>query len=99
LIFPAGIGLAMIAPQLILYFYSAKWAPSIPVTRLIAVAFAINSVGFAPGVLYKANNRPDILTKLALVKLRPHLAILWYPTRWGITGAAVGQSSVASSHA
>jgi O-antigen/teichoic acid export membrane protein len=91
LIFPAGVGLAIIATPLIVYIYSAKWAPSIDVMRLIAIAMAINSVGYLPGVLYKANNRPEILTKLSMVKLVHAIPILWLSTRWGIVGVACGQ--------
>jgi O-antigen/teichoic acid export membrane protein len=95
LIFPAGAGLAITASPLILIFYTSRWAPSIPAMQLIAVALAISSIGYVPGVLYKANNRPDILTKLALVKLWPAAAIYWYTARLGITAVAGGQIAVA----
>ena len=91
LIFPAGAGLAITAAPFILFFYSTRWSPSIPVMQLIAIALAISSIGYVPGVLYKATNRPQILTKLALIKLGPAAAIFWYTTRWGITGVACGQ--------
>ncbi len=91
LIFPAGVGLAITAAPLILIFYSSKWAPSIGAMQLISIALAISSVGFIPGVLYKANNRPQLLTQLAVIKTIPAIAIFWYSTRWGIVGVACGQ--------
>jgi O-antigen/teichoic acid export membrane protein len=95
IIFPAGVGLAIITAPFILIFYSARWAPSIPAMQLISIALAVSSVGFIPGVLYKANNRPEILTKLALAKLLPDMAVLWYGTRRGITGVAMAQIATA----
>lgn len=91
LIFPAGVGLAITAGPFVMLFYSSRWSPSIPVMQLLSVALAISSIGFVPGVLYKANNRPEILTRLAVVKTIPAIAIFWYATRWGISGVAVGQ--------
>src|SRR5262249_7817025 len=91
LIFPAGVGLAITAAPFILIFYSARWAPSIVAMQLVSIALAISSVGYIPGVLYKANNRPEILTRLALIKTVPAIAIFWYATRWGIEGVAFGQ--------
>lgn len=95
IIFPAGVGLAIISAPFILIFYSAPWAPSIRPMQLISIALAVSSVGFIPGVLYKANNRPEILTKLALLKLLPDMAVLWYGTRWGINGVAAAQIATA----
>jgi len=91
LIFPAGVGLAITAAPFILLFYSSRWSPSILSMQLISIALAVSSIGFVPGVLYKAFNRPEILTRLALVKTIPAIPIFWYGTRWGIAGVAFGQ--------
>ena len=41
--------------------------------------------------MYKAVGRPDILNRLALIKMPIAVAILWYGTRWGIVGVAAVQ--------
>ena len=91
IIFPAGVGLAIVTAPFIIIAYSSRWAPSIPAMQLISLALAVSSVGFIPGVLYKASNRPEILTKLALVKVLPDMTVLWLGTRWGIVGVAAAQ--------
>jgi glycosyltransferase involved in cell wall biosynthesis len=72
-------------------FLSEKWGPAIVPTAFISIALAVAALGFVPGVLYKAISRPDILNKLALVKMPIAVAILWYATRWGIVGVAAAQ--------
>ncbi|MBT3390741.1 MAG: lipopolysaccharide biosynthesis protein [Chloroflexi bacterium] len=89
-ILPAGVGLAILSAPIIRIFYSSEWLASIPVMRWIAIAVMVGALGHIPGVLYKAINRPDILNKLALIKLPLTIAILWYGSRWGIVGVALG---------
>ncbi|MBC8331492.1 MAG: lipopolysaccharide biosynthesis protein [Anaerolineae bacterium] len=89
-ILPAGVGLAILSAPIIRIFYSNEWLASIPVMRWIAIAVMIAALGHIPGVLYKAINRPDILNKLALIKLPLTIAILWYGSRWGMVGVALG---------
>jgi PST family polysaccharide transporter len=90
-VFPIGAGLAFTAPVFIPLFLSEKWTPAIVPTSLIAIALSITALGYVPGVLYKATSRPDILNKLALVKMPVAISILWVSTRWGIVGVAAGQ--------
>lgn len=93
--FPAGLGLALIASPFITTFYTARWAPSIPVMSVIALAFAIKSVDYVPGVLFKSISRPDILNKISLFTIPVFMGTLWYSTRWGIVGVAFGQLAMA----
>jgi len=93
--FPAGVGFALIAPAFVTTFYTATWAPAIPVAQFIAIAMAISSISYVPGVLYKAINRPEILNVTSIVKVVFTVAVLAICTRWGITGVAMGQLVVA----
>lgn len=88
LIFPAGIGVMLLTRPIVLTFYGPKWEDAIAVMQWISLAVTVGAVGHIPGVLYKAVNRPDILNKLALVKLPLMILGLWYFTRWGIVGVA-----------
>lgn len=93
-IFPVGVGLAFTAPVFIPLFLSEKWGPAIMPTALISLALAIAALGYVPGVLYKAISRPDILNKLAIIKMPIAFLILWYCTRWGIVGVAAAQIAI-----
>ena len=92
--FPAGAGMALLADLIIEVFYTGKWALSIDPLRILAIALAIGPVSFLPGILYKAVNRPDILTRLATVKVPFAVAALWLGTRGGIQGVALAQLAV-----
>jgi O-antigen/teichoic acid export membrane protein len=93
-VFPVGVGLAFTAPVFIPLFLSEKWIPAIVPTALISIALCITALGYVPGVLYKAISRPDILNKLAFIKMPIAVLILWYSTRWGIVGVAAGQIAI-----
>jgi lipopolysaccharide exporter len=93
--FPVSMGLAFTAPIFIPLFLSEKWGPAIVPTALISIALCITGLGYVPGVLYKAVGRPDILNKLAIIKMPIAVIILWYGTRWGIVGVAAGQIVIA----
>jgi lipopolysaccharide exporter len=93
--FPVSMGLAFTAPIFIPLFLSEKWSPAILPTALVSIALCITGLGYVPGVLYKAIGRPDILNKLAIIKMPIAVIILWYGTRWGIVGVAAGQIVIA----
>jgi O-antigen/teichoic acid export membrane protein len=93
---PAGVGIALIAQPFIETFYTPEWLPAVFPMQMIALALAIQSAGYIPGVLYKAINRPDIINRLAPIKLTYATLILWAGTRWGISGVALGQILVSS---
>jgi PST family polysaccharide transporter len=93
-VFPVGVGLAFTAPVFIPLFLSEKWVSAIVPTALISIALCITALGYVPGVLYKAISRPDILNKLAFIKMPIAVLILWYSTRWGIVGVAAGQIAI-----
>jgi PST family polysaccharide transporter len=90
-VFPVGIGLSLTAPFFIPLLFSNKWGSAIIPTALISSAMAIMAIGYVPGILYKAINRPEILNYLALVKVPIMVVILFFATRWGINGVAASQ--------
>ena len=84
-VLPVGVGLAFTARLFIPIFLSDTWIPAIIPTALISLALGISALGYVPGVLYKAIGRPDVLNRLALMKIPVAVLILWYATRWNIT--------------
>ena len=89
--FSFGTGLALISRLFVENFMSAKWEAAVIPMALISIALALGSVGYTPGVLYKAINRPEILTRVNLAKLPVIIAVLIFCARWGINGVAAGQ--------
>lgn len=90
-VIPAGVGLAVLSRPLIIFVYTDKWNASVQPMLWISLGITVSALGHIPGVLYKAIDRPDILNKLALIKLPITIGVLWVSTRWGIVGVAVGQ--------
>ena len=88
---PIAVGLAMTAQEFIPLFLSYTWLPAVIPTMLISLAIGIAALGYVPGVLYKAIGRPEVLNRMAVVKIPLAFFILWYSTRWGINGVAAGQ--------
>lgn len=75
---PMAFGLAVISGPLILTLYTDKWSEAIPVMSAIALLMFFKSLEFNIGDVYKAQGRPDILTKLALIRV-PFLVLgLWW---------------------
>ena len=56
--FPIGFGLALVSPLFVETFLSENWLPVIVPMELISIALAVSSVGYVPGVLYKAIGQP-----------------------------------------
>ena len=89
--FPVGFGIALISNLFVKIFLSEHWNQAILPMALISIALAISSVGYVPGVLYKAMNRPEILQRIALIRLPFIVGIVLFATRWGLVGVALGQ--------
>jgi lipopolysaccharide exporter len=90
---PAGIGLALVAPEAVTVLYSQQWAATIPVTRLLAIYAVIYSLSFHAGDVFKAIGRPNILNLLTIVQLSFSVPVLWIAaghTIVHVAGAMVG---------
>jgi PST family polysaccharide transporter len=59
LAFPAFLGLAAVAPDLIWVGFGATWLPSAPVLRILCFIGVLHSVVFLHGTLIRAAGRPD----------------------------------------
>lgn len=81
---PVGLGMALVAEPFMLTFFTDKWADAIPVTRAISIYALLFSLAYNAGSVYKAEGRPMLLTRLALVRAALLLPGLW----WAATGPA-----------
>jgi len=86
---PAGMGLAVLGTIIIYTLYGEKWAPSIQVMQALAIAVSLRSLGSHAGDVYKATGRPDILTKLSLLRAVVLIPALIFSARLGIGGVAI----------
>ncbi|WP_339134464.1 MAG: lipopolysaccharide biosynthesis protein [Candidatus Electrothrix sp. GW3-4] len=79
---PVGLGLALVARPFVLTLFTEKWENAIPVLVAISLAMVLDTLTYNFGDVYKALGRPNILTKLAIVRVIILLPALW----WAVTG-------------
>jgi O-antigen/teichoic acid export membrane protein len=85
-----AIGLALLAEPIVVIAFSAKWIDVVPVVPPICLYALFVSVSFNIGDLYKALGRPDVLTRLSLLRLVIAVPALWGSATIVGTSAAVG---------
>jgi PST family polysaccharide transporter len=62
--FTVGTGIALVAADVVQVVFSSKWDPSAAPMAIIALAFGLNSVGYASGDIFPALGRPGALLKI-----------------------------------
>jgi len=86
---PIAVGLAVVAEPLVLTVFSEKWIEVVPVMLAICFYALCISLAFNLGDLYKALGRPDVLTRLSLVRAVVVVPALWFAASSVGTAAAV----------
>lgn len=66
---PAGVGMAAIAPELVVVVFGEKWIPAIGLLQVLALLGAGTTIPWAAGDMFKAAGRPDINTKLLILEM------------------------------
>lgn len=94
---PIALGLAAVSRPLTLVLFTEKWVEAIPVMAAISIYTMIRSWTFNIGAVYRAQGRPDILTKLSVVKLVVLIPSLWWAVAVQGTIYAVGWVQVANA--
>lgn len=90
---PAAVGMAIVAADFVNLFYTARWAPSIPVMRVLALYSMFLALSFNAGDIYKAVGRPSILSSLGAAKLTVAVPVLWVAAGHGILAVALGHAA------
>ena len=93
--FPLMIGLAAIAPSLVLLLLTAKWAESIPYLQLLCFAWLLFPVHLINLNLLQSMGRSDLFLRIEIIKkvlIAANICITW---RWGIP-AMIGGMIVTS---
>ncbi len=88
--FPLAAGIAVLAPEFTRLFLTEKWMPMVPAMQLLAVLGLSRSVSATTGPLFQGVGRPDIASKLQLVRLVV-MASLIYPFThlWDMAGTSL----------
>lgn len=87
---PMSIGLALLAEPVVIAAFSAKWIDVVPIVPPICLYALFVSISFNIGDLYKALGHPQVLTKLALVRLALAVPALSFAATGFGSAAAVG---------
>ncbi len=92
--FPIGFGIALVANPLITTLFGEKWSEAIPVMQSLSIYSVIISLVYNAGDVYKAQGRPEILTRLSILEGILLLPALYYSARFIGTISAVGWTRV-----
>jgi lipopolysaccharide exporter len=87
---PMGVGLAVVAPELIPWVFGRTWAPMVPLIRLLLVYACLRPIYDDCGELFTAVGRPEVSSKILILQAVIVL-VLCPPMAWlyGASGAAV----------
>jgi PST family polysaccharide transporter len=88
--FPAFLGLAALAPDLLPFLFGAQWTPSVPVMQVLAFVGILQSLTHFNGSLIKAKGKPAWRLGIASLQAAVSTAAVWVGVRAGITGVALG---------
>lgn len=94
---PAGLGLAFVGNQFVLSLYGQPWAPAAATMQVLAISGALRSLGSHAGDVYKATGRPQVLTKLGILRAAVLIPAMIWGARFGIFGVAVAQAIVTAA--
>ena len=86
--FPAFLGMAVLAPELIRGLFGEKWDASIPVLRILAFVGLLNSVGAFNGVVMLACGKPNWRLAIMFVNTAVNVTALLLVVQWGILAVA-----------
>jgi len=87
---PLTCGIIALAPEFVSYILGDKWAPIIPAIQVLAIFGLIRALGGLNGSFLQAVGRPDILTKLQIIKLLIIILTIHPLALWkGIVGVSI----------
>lgn len=86
--FPVFLGLMVVAPEFITSLYGPKWAPSIPVMRVLAMIGILHSVFYFNGAVILAAGKSSWRFWLTMVNAISNLIAFAVAVQWGIVAVA-----------
>jgi PST family polysaccharide transporter len=88
--FPAFLGAAVLAPEIVYGIMGDKWGPSIPIMRTLAFLGIVQSVVYCAGPVVTACGKPAWIFALALLNTLANVVLFAVTVRWGIVAVAAG---------
>jgi len=88
---PLGLGLMLTANDFVIFAYSDTWQPSIFPTQVLAVYAIVYALAYNTGDVFKALGRPDLVNKLAFVRVLIIVPLLLFAVQFTIDHVAVAQ--------
>jgi PST family polysaccharide transporter len=89
LAFPAFLGLAAVAPDLVRVGFGAAWLPSVPVLQILCFIGVLHCVVFLHGTLIRAAGRPDWQMLFTLGGALTNLVGFCFVVRYGMIYVAL----------
>ena len=87
---PVFITLAVLAPDLVQFFFGEQWMPSVPAMRVLALAGTLQTVYAFNGTVLLAMNKPFWRLALQFANAVSNLVIFVFVVHWGIVFVALG---------
>ncbi|EJN57819.1 lipopolysaccharide biosynthesis protein [Halogranum rubrum] len=86
---PVAFGIAVVAPDFVMTFFGSEWESMIVPMQILAAYGFLRALGQTFGPVWKALDRPDIITKLSAVRVVLMAILIWPMTdAYGIAGTA-----------
>ena len=86
---PVAFGIAVVAPDFVLTFFGSEWESMIVPMQILAMYGFLRALGQTFGPVWKALDRPDLITKLSVVRVVLMAVLIWPLTEaYGIAGTA-----------
>ncbi|MUG93846.1 MOP flippase family protein [Scytonema sp. UIC 10036] len=86
--FPTFLGMAALAPELVLLLFGKQWIPSIPVMQVLAFAGIFKAVTFFKGSVFIAMGKPSLTFWFGLLNAVLNVIGFVLAVRWGIIAVA-----------
>ena len=86
--FPAFLGMAALAPELIQTVFGDEWLPSVPVMQILALIGLLQSVQYFAGTVLLAMNKPLWRLRVIFMITVCNIVGFFIAVRWGISAVA-----------
>lgn len=86
--FPAFIGVAVIAPELVVAVFGSQWTPSIPVMQVLAFIGILHSLLYFNSSVFMATGKPAWSFHIAILNAVANVIAFVLVVRWGIIAVA-----------
>lgn len=87
--FPTFLGMAVLAPQLVLLLFGTQWLPSVPVMQVLAFMGIMQSVSYFKGSVFMAMGKPSWRLWLAMLNAALNVIGFSIAVRSGIVAVAL----------